>query len=392
MRLIALICLCLGLMTACADNETPSPPALKFLPQAQWPLIEDDMDMESLEAAAACSREYLNSLGSGQAFRIGEQSFSGEELRRAWDRILSLRRAYCDARQFSQALQREFDLYQSAGRDQQGDVLFTGYYEPLLDGRLHADEHYRWPLYPLPGDLVIVDLKLFAADLPSRRLKGRLHNGQIEPYPARAAIDFQGVLAGVVTPLAYVGNPLDAFFLHIQGSGRIQLADGASIRLGYAGDNGRPYRSIGALLLAEGALNKEDMSMQSIRRYLSLHPEQIERILSANPSYVFFRRLSPEGGPLGAYEFPLTPGRSIAYDKEVFPPMGMAFIRTRLPGQSGCPGAPLNRLVWGQDTGGAIKGPGRVDLFFGSGEKAEEEAGHMHSSGQIYFLLPKRSP
>jgi membrane-bound lytic murein transglycosylase A len=118
----------------------------------------------------------------------------------------------------------------------------------------------------------------------------------------------------------------------------------------------------------------------------------MERVLSANPSYVFFRRLSPEGGPPGAYERPLTPGRSIAYDRELFPPMGLAFIRTWRPGPDGRLGAPLNRLVWGQDTGGAIKGPGRADLFFGSGAEAEEEAGHMRSPGQMYFLLPRSLP
>ncbi|MDR1396617.1 MAG: MltA domain-containing protein [Desulfarculales bacterium] len=391
MRPLALICICLVFIAACADDDAPSPPAFKLVTPAEWPLMEDDMDPESLEAAASPSLEYLNSLGIRPAFSIEGRSFSGAELARAWARAVSLRRAYSHPRQFSEALQREFDLYQSKGRNHQGDVLFTGYYEPILEGSLDADEDYRWPLYSLPGDLVTVDLKFFGDDLPPRRLVGRLQDRQIKPYPERAAIDFQDALAGAGEPLAYLRDPLDAFFLHIQGSGQIKLTEGSLIRLGYAGQNGRPYRSIGALLLAEGAINKEDMSMQSIRRYLGLHPERIEEVLSANPSYVFFRLLSPEGGPLGAYERPLTPGRSVAYDRDLFPPMGLAFIRTQRPGQGNCPTGPINRLVWGQDTGGAIKGPGRVDLFWGSGREAEEEAGRMQSSGQIYFLLPKPS-
>jgi membrane-bound lytic murein transglycosylase A len=369
---------------------TSSPSALQPLSRADWPLIEDDMDMDSLAQAAAQSLAYLNSTAKERIFQYGGQSFRGAELAAAWARVLDLRRDNPDPRRLTEALQQEFDLFQAEGLDSQGQVLFTGYYEPISDGRLLPEGSFQWPLYPRPDDLVTVDLSLFAADLPARRLVGRIRNNQLQPYPDREAIDFQGALAGQARPLAYLDDPVEAFFLHIQGSGLIKLADGSLIRLGYAAVNGRPYRSIGALLLAEGAMNREEMSMQGIRAYLRRHPQEVQRILSANPSYVFFRRLSPEGGPIGAYNRPLTGGRSVAYDNSLFPPMGLAYIRTWQPETNDGQKLPLNRLVWGQDTGGAIKGPGRVDLFCGSGPQAGELAGRMRQPGRIYFLLPKR--
>ena len=177
--------------------------------------------------------------------------------------------------------------------------------------------------------------------------------------------------------------------MHIQGSGQIVLAEGSRLRLGYAGVNGRPYRSIGALLLREGVMSSHEMSMQNIQKYLAANPERRREILSYNPSYVFFRPLPASGGPPGAYGRPVTAGRSIACDRTLFPPMALAFIRGTTPIADGNQ-APLSRLVAAQDTGGAIKGPGRLDLFYGNGQQAGELAGRMRNIGQMYFLAPKQ--
>lgn len=274
------------------------------------------------------------------------------------------------------------------GRDRVG--LFTGYYEPLLHGSRTRSERYRVPLLRHPGDIVRVDLGKFRDDLAGRSLAGRLAGNTLEPYHERSEIE-RGALAGRGLELLWVDDPIDAFFLHIQGSGRVALPDGTTLRVGYAGQNGHPYVAIGKELVARGALRREEVSMQSIRRWLEEHPAEAEAVLDANPSYVFFRLLEGEG-PLGSLGVPLEPGRSLAVDPDFLPMGAPIYLEARVPAaDEAAPDETLRRLLVAQDTGGAIQGVVRGDLFWGFGEEAASRAGRMKHPGRIWVLLPRRA-
>lgn len=269
-----------------------------------------------------------------------------------------------------------------------GDGLFTGYYEPLLEGSRTKSERYDVPLYGRPPDLVSVDLGVFREDLKGRRIAGRVEDGKLVPYANREAIE-QGVLAGRDLELVWVDDPIDAFFLQIQGSGRVRLAEGGEMRVGYAGENGHSYFAIGRELVKRGALRKEEVSMQSIRRWLEEHPAEAPSVLATNASYVFFQEIEGEG-PLGAEGIPITPGRSLAVDRKHWPLGVPLWLDTEAPAaREGARDRPLRRLVIAQDTGGAIRGPIRGDVFWGAGEEAAEIAGRMKHPGKLWVLLPK---
>jgi membrane-bound lytic murein transglycosylase A len=289
------------------------------------------------------------------------------------------------------ALQREFILLRSVGRDGKGEVLFTGYYEPLLDAREMPGEPFLHPVYGVPDDLVTVRLDDFGVRAEEDRLVGRVEDRRLLPYPDRDAIVYDSALPQGVDVLGWVDDQVDLFFLHVQGSGTLVFDDGSQLRAGYATTNGRPYRSIGRLLIDDGLVSSEDMSMQAIRAYLTENPEEVRRVLGFNPSFVFFRPLPPSGGPLGCYGVPVTEGRSIATDRSLFPAPVMAWVSATIPSGSGRE-AEIERFVLNHDTGGSIRGPGRVDLFFGQGDEAGDLAGRTKHDGELYFLLPKRMP
>ena len=278
-------------------------------------------------------------------------------------------------------------LAASDGGEAEG--LFTGYYEPLLMGARAPDERFRFPLHRRPADLVTVELARFDAELEGRRLVGRVVEGRLLPYPDRAEID-RGTLAGQGAELLWVDDPIAKFFLQIQGSGQVELPDGSRVRVGYAEQNGHPYRAIGRDLVEMGAIPRAQVSMQAIRDWLRAHPEQAQEVMAKNRSYVFFQEL-PElaaaDGPLGAQNVPLTPGRSLAVDRR-FLPLGVPiWLETTAPMPTGT--VPFNRLVVAQDTGGAIRGPVRGDVFWGAGDEAEHAAGHMQSRGRYFVLVPR---
>jgi membrane-bound lytic murein transglycosylase A len=218
--------------------------------------------------------------------------------------------------------------------------------------------------------------------------------GKALPYFTRSEIDTEGKLQGHGLELVWLRDAVEGFFLHVQGSGQIRFPDGQTMRVNYAASNGHPYRSIGRLLRDEGRLAPADLSLQGIRRYLQAHPNDRPRVLGANPRYVFFRQV--DDGPKGSLNLILVPGRSIATDARLFPPGGLAFIQTQQPllnAQGEITGwQPLSRFVLNHDTGGAITGPGRVDLFWGSDAAAEMAAGHMQHTGTLFFLLPRQTP
>lgn len=263
--------------------------------------------------------------------------------------------------------------------------LLTGYYVPDLRASRQASELFRYPLYAVPDDLLVVDLSEIYPELGDYRLRGRLEGRRVVPYYARAQIDAgQADLAG--HELFWVADPVDLFFLHIQGSGRMLLPDGEHSLVNYAEQNGHPYRSIGRLLLERGAMTREQMSMQNIRAWGKANPDQLANLLAENPSYVFFREL-PAGmtSPPGAMGVPLTPERSLAVDRRYVPLGAPVYLETTWPGDA----RPLRRLMVAQDTGGAIKGRVRADFFWGMGDAAGAIAGRMKQPVRLWLLLPE---
>jgi len=261
-----------------------------------------------------------------------------------------------------------------------GEGLMTGYYEPLLYGSRVQSSVYPYPLYAPPSDLVRVELAAVAPDLAHRYLRGRVEGNRLVPYPSRAQINAGDVNA---TPLCYVSSDIDRFFLHVQGSGRIRLDTKETLFVGHTDRNGHPYRSIGKLMVEEGLIPREEISLQSIRTYLRGHPEAKKRILESNPSYIFFgTRRQGATGTLGAE---LTPMHSVAVDRSKIPLGYPVFFDAVDP----LSGAALRNLALAQDTGSAIKGQVRADLFWGYGEKAEAKAGRMKSPLRLWLLVPK---
>mgnify|MGYP005818433057 CR=1 FL=1 len=271
-----------------------------------------------------------------------------------------------------------------AANGDEAEGLFTGYYEPELRGSRTRQGSYTVPLMKRPPDLVTVDLGAFRDNLKGERIAGRLVDGALRPYPDRTAIE-TGALDGRGLELLWVDDPIAAFFLHIQGSGRVVLPDGGAVRVGYAAQNGHRYFAVGRDLIERGAVAKEDMSLQAIRDWMRANPGEAPALMRRNPSYVFFRELSGEG-PIGAQGAPLTPGRSLAVDPRFVPYGVPVWLDADHPLEAD---APIRRLLVAQDTGGAIRGPVRGDLFWGAGAKAEAAAGRMKSRGGYYLLLPK---
>lgn len=264
--------------------------------------------------------------------------------------------------------------------------LITGYYEPLLHGSLVRTARYRYPIYRRPADLLTVDLGSVYPELAGKRVRGRLEGDRVVPFFSREDIHGdEDPLAG--DELMWVDDPVALFFLHIQGSGRVQLTNGRIVKVGYADQNGYPYTSIGRELVHMGALTREDVSLFTIEAWLRAHPDQAETLFNTNASYVFFKLLPADtDGPLGSLNVPLTPQRSIAVDK-VYVPLGFpVWLDTTVPGSDD---QPYRRLVLAQDTGGAIAGAVRADLFWGAGDKAERMAGEMKQPGRLYLLVPK---
>ncbi len=265
--------------------------------------------------------------------------------------------------------------------------LFTGYFEPEVSGSRSPGGAYRTALLGRPGDLVQADLGEFSEDLKGRSVSGRVQDGHLVPYYDRSQIE-GGALSRRRLELVWLADPIDAFVLQIQGSGRVDLPGGKVIRVSYAGQNGRPYVPIGRVLADRKQIPLDQVSMQSIRAWLVAHPDQAAEVMNQNPSFVFFREiddLRADQGPPGALGVALTPGRSVAVDRTFIPLGAPLFISTTDP----LTGAPLQRLVVAQDLGGAIRGPVRADIFFGWGKQAEERAGRMRQQGTEYLLLPR---
>lgn len=381
--------------TALKKNSSPvNKSVLIKLPPSRYPDFIDDMNYEGLEHAIGQSIAYLNRISHRQTFSIGKEEVNAVQMIDSLEHFLRFIRTAPSKGELNHFIVSNYWVYKSVGAAHPEQVYFTGYYEPILEGSAEKNGDYKSPVHTRPGDLVTIDLSLFSTRFKGEKIIGRYMDRAVVPYWERKEIVDEGRLEGVVPPLAWVKDPVDIFFLQIQGSGKIYLDNNTAINVHYDTTNGRPYRSIGKLLIDQGKIPRAEMSMQKIREYLKNHPKEIEPILNHNPSYVFFK-LEKEG-PIGFLDVKLTPGRSIALDRRIFPLSALAFIEAQQPFIDGGgrirKWSPFGRFVLNQDTGGAIRGPGRADLFWGNGPYAEIAAGYMQHMGTLYFLLRKVDP
>ncbi len=318
------------------------------------------------------------------------QSCAGLKNQAAWHAVCTLARTIDtkDANAQRRYFEENFLPYAVTNPDNSCEGTITGYYEPVIKGDRRFGTHAHYPIYGVPDDLIAVDMANLYPELKNLRLRGRLQGNKLVPYYSRAEIE-NGDGGFKAKPIAWAEDPLELFFLQIQGSGLIEFPNGERMHVGYADQNGHPYRSIGRLLVERGELKLEEASMQAIKAWAQENPDKLADLLASNPSYVFFRELPKElSGPLGALGVPLTAGRSIAIDANFIPLGAPVFLSTTQPLSS----EPLDRLVMAQDTGGAIQGPVRADLFWGLGPEAGELAGRMKQSGRLWVLLPRDYP
>jgi membrane-bound lytic murein transglycosylase A len=356
---LTILALVFALVTACASRETP-PPELPDNLELQ-PASYSQLSGWIVDDHAAALETFLRSCdvikGKAPDAPMGGTAVMGQA--DAWQSVCRVARdtELWEARAFFETWFRPWKAT-NAGAEL---GLFTGYFEPLLNGAWQPDAIYHYPLYRMPAATVV--------------------DGVAQPLPERSAID-AGALDGRGLELLWVDDPVAAFFLHIQGSGRVALPDGSEVRVGYAGQNGHEYYAIGRELVAMGELTREEVSLQSIRAWLHEHPDRAFALMATNPSYIFFDLVEGEG-PIGAQGVPLTPGRSLAVDRAYYALGVPVWLATTLADEQ-----PWRRLMITQDTGGAIKGPVRGDIFFGGGDWAEWQAGHMKGEGAIWILLP----
>jgi membrane-bound lytic murein transglycosylase A len=293
-----------------------------------------------------------------------------------------------DAEAIRAYFEASFVPYRVANPEGTIEGMVTGYYEPRLRGSRERRASYLHPLYAPPDDLLVIDLAAVAPETKHLRLRGRVDGRRVIPYYSRAEIE-NGTAPVAGKEIVYVDDAIEAFFLQIQGSGRVQLESGEELRIGYADQNGHPYQSIGRWLVDKGELTLGQASMQGIQAWARANPSRVVELLNQNPSYVFFRELPPSpGGPPGAQGVALTAERSIAIDPRFIPLGAPVYLATTHPHSS----VPLERLMVAQDTGGAIRGAVRADFFWGTGPDAGLLAGRMRQQGEMWVLLPLGYP
>ncbi len=353
----------------------------------------DDLSQDSLKSSIRNSLSYLRRIPSDTNFKFGKLGYSAEEMIASFEIFLDIISTEQRYNVLIRELEKKFYLFKSAANERNG-VLFTGYYEPLFKGKLEKTAEYNVPVYEKPKDLLVLKLGNFRNSLKNRTIVYRMQDNRITPYHTRKEIMQDRVLEGKSKILAWMKDPVDLFFMQIQGSGIVELPSGKLLRLSYNGSNGHNYSSIGKLLVDEKIMDLEDVSMESIRQYLNDHLETRDRILYHNESYTFFIVDKDTRGPKGNINVPLTAHRSIATDANIFPKGALAYIESKMPvfkeNWKSASNASFARFAVIQDTGGAIKGTGRVDLFWGNGKLAEKSAGRMRAIGKLYLLIAKK--
>jgi membrane-bound lytic murein transglycosylase A len=283
-------------------------------------------------------------------------------------------------------LQTRLQPWQALGPDGQLEGLATGYYEPILHGSRQRSEQFRYPLYGRPDDLLTVELDSVVPELKGRRVRARVEGNRVVPYYSRAEIEGQTPPASLQgREIVWIDDPVEVFFLQIQGSGRVELAEGGGIHVGYADQNGQPFRSVARLLIDRGELSVAQATLQGMKVWARAHSERVAEVLDANPSYVFFREVAGDlPGPLGTLGVPLIGEGAVAVDARIVPLGAPVFFDTTLPLSQ----EPLRRVAMAQDTGGAINGAVRIDYFWGLGDDALAQAGRMRQKLKLWALLP----
>jgi membrane-bound lytic murein transglycosylase A len=359
------------------------PPEKPLLYQEQkfiYPLT-DDADKSSLQAAVDRSLAHLTkkiSAGNSPRYLRGpaRNLFSPERLYRSLTIFREILSSASEEAEFERRVREAFTFWEVASEGRVKPILLTGYYEPIVEGQLDPGGGYQYPIYRRPEDLI----QMKAGD-------------DSVPYYSRKEIDGQGVLQGKGYELAWLKDPWERYVLHVQGSGQVHLPDGKTFRVGFAASNGRPYRSIGRYLVEQGFLTEQELSLSRVEEFLRRNPGRMDEIFNINERYIFFRIIPGKEGPIGALGFPLTAGRSVATDPTIFPPGALAYLIAQQPvfDEAGRLKSrkTLRRFVLNQDTGAAMKGPERVDLFCGGGDRAGMVAGAMREEGKVYFLHAK---
>jgi len=345
-------------------------------------VVRDGAPPSALQQAVTQSIEYLQRLPQQRSFAALDRRVTVSEL---LDVANGLGAILSGGDDLAHDVCERFRLYRAELPDR---LLITGYYQPELAASRVPTERFHYPLYRTPDDLVDLDLDAFAPGCRTGVVQGRVQDGKVVPYYSRAEID-AGTLAGRDYEIAWLDDPVEAFFLHVQGSARLRFPDGVYMDISYSRSNGRPYTSIGRVLIEQGKMASETVSLAALKDYLHSHPEEQRALLATNQRYIFFRVVAT--GPIGRLEVPLTAGRSIAADARAYPPAAVVFLRVATPATPTPSVTPetFSRFAVIQDAGAAITGANRIDVFWGSGSTAESIAGDMRSSGELYLVLPR---
>ncbi len=393
---VTLAIACVALLAGCKAQSSPDyarplpsgARALRKVPPDQWPsfaLAHQDAD-GTLDEALRRSLGWFAKASTAQFYPI--EGITHEQARLS---VLALLDAVSQSRsseQFESIVRSEFDLYTSVGWDGRGTVLFTGYYSPIFNASRTPTSEYRYPLYARPNDL--------ESDPITGDVLGRRVGAVLIRYPARAQIETSPQALGLEgRELVYMRDRFESYVVQVNGSARLQMTDGTTMHIGYAGSNGRDYTSIGQLLVRDGVIDKSELSLPALRAYFRKHPERLDRYIQKNERYVFFQPFAGDQWPAGSLGFKVTPWRSLATDKSIFPRGGAVFVVTQVPTATGAAGGtavatrPFAQLMVDQDTGGAIRAAGRADMYMGIGPQAETVAGRQAAEGRLYYLFLK---
>lgn len=385
--LIGLICISLtGCKTAqeieAPQYDKPLPPGAHALRKIVDPSMIPSMtfacyDLKDMREGIHNSLSYLSKPSSKQFFPLAD--ITHDRVVASLNAMDQLLESGLYGRDLEQAILSRFDVYQSVGCDDKGTVLFTGYYTPIFEGALKPSEKYKYPLYKQPTDLVKND--------KGEILGQKMPDGSTRPYPDRRQIEQSGMLKG--QEIAWMADPFEVYIAHVQGSAILRTPDGKQITLGYAANNGHEYKSVGRQMIDDGIVPSEGLSLKAMIDYFRTHPQQIDTYVYQNPRYIFFR--TDSGNPRGCLNEPVIPMRSIATDKSIYPRASLAFLKTRLPRPVGniVQKAPYTGFALDQDAGGAIRAPGRCDVYMGVGDQAGRMAGQVYEEGKLYYLFVK---
>jgi len=366
--------------------------ALKKINPKTYPVFGDHIEFQGLSAAIDSSLVYFRKVPPEKKYHYGKEIYTAGHMILSLETIKAFLEKKPSVNALNEFIRSKFVVYEAAGNEK-GEVLFTGYFEPIFDGRLEKSEAFPYPVYSRPQDLVEIDLSEFSDQYKGhKRLMARVNDAmRAVPYYSRKQINEMKDFHKRSKPVVWLKTRIDRFFLEVQGSGRIDLGQGDVLKVHYAASNGNEYRSIGRYLINKKEISKENMSMQAIRTWLEKHPQRMDEVLNHNESFVFFK--TEQGGPYGSLGVEVTAMRSLATDSRLFPKGALCYMQAQLPDKKEGPSPKTwqdaSFFVLNQDTGGAIKGTARADLFCGNGDYAEFTAGHLNTYGRLFFLVLK---